>query len=672
MPIYTKPQYQLLTNLINEANPGLNLEPVTIENSRLGVPYPRTPGPGEIADTSIEVFPRDNSFFVGRVVVHYRRIDVGRLFANKVLKFDRWRGRNLTREDLADWINRRYDTTFVPSDISNSGWTSWSATRTTDIHPHSLCYQGTLSFQWDQGKRELDQVLNREPWELNPVYPQQDVRRWSGYHGALPTAGEEDDVRPLLTHVGFGLDYSRFYSILNALSNGKVIDSNDNILRTPLTQFTQATGIELSIDKDHTEIGGIAGLDFYRYSIPNGSLQEANVFDYMYAACINAKEDSWFGGRIMFHYNRENVQVPFKEVGFLEPLSFHHSTHDLSIRGETRYWELEEVHLDNYFPERVGRLGSYSGEFETSARDYSDVINFEFDYDTSIQTDRFVRFNVRRNNPSGTIVAYSPHFLFKVSIDVERSVSSMPYGDTVSIDVTNLPMRDGVELTWKALPVSGDWFHSVEGTTVVTDRKTAVDVTIPLTAFSDSVDEWVFELTDSEGEIVVTSDPFAVEGSVEITRTETYTDDFTLAVDAGTTVRYEVAGSGGGGAGAISNGYYGYESYADGGDGGDGALVKGAVAFEDAFTLTGSVPPGGEGGEFDIDGTTPDPTVLSLPDGDVEALGGEAGLTNNKSGEDASPVGGASGGIGGYYDNESISGQSGERGWITLEFLEKV
>lgn len=328
MPIYTKPQIHLLTDLVNEANPGLNLAPVAVENTRLGIPYHRTPGPGEIGDTSVEIFPRDNSFFIGRVVVHYRRIRVERLFANKVVEFDRWREANMTVDDLAKWLNQRYNTTFVAEDFAGSSWSSSTSVRTVEIHSSSLCYKGTLSFRWVRGKRELDQILQTRDFK---------GRYWSLLHKNTP-----EDHRPLLTLTNYGRDFTDFKRNIDMISNNSVIGSNTNTnhLRVILNRYNQIANTSLTVDEPHTTVNGLAGLRMTRVSIPSNNVTEANSDDFSHALVISSEEDSWFGGRIILHYNEVLFQI--NRTTMLYGDNFEFILLDSGYDGDlTYFWQLE-------------------------------------------------------------------------------------------------------------------------------------------------------------------------------------------------------------------------------------------------------------------------------------------------------------------------------------------
>lgn len=283
MSYYSKPQIDLLLKLINESNPGL-MEERDLINTRIGVPYNRTPAAGEIADTSLELYATPESFYIGKQIVHYRRIDLSKMFANMTLEFDRWTEGNIRREFVIEQINERYGLSLVADDLVNTSWAASSYT--TTIQSSSLVYKGTLRFRYARGKRALDQIL--------PSVEAFQSRVWDSRYA-------ED--KPLLSLVNVGHDYTRYAAEANAISNNWTITHTVPNFNMLANWYSQLSGIRLDPTLSHTVQGGVAGLTFTRFALPNVNAPEGNSAKFNRVLIISSKDDSWFSGKIVMHYN---------------------------------------------------------------------------------------------------------------------------------------------------------------------------------------------------------------------------------------------------------------------------------------------------------------------------------------------------------------------------------
>lgn len=283
MSYYSKPQIDLLLNLINESNPGL-MEERDLINTRIGIPYNRTPAAGEIADTSLELYATPESFYIGKQIVHYRRIDLSKLFANMTVEVDRWAEGNIRREFIVEQINLRYGLALVPEDLPNTAW--GATTYNIQIQPSSLVYKGILRFRYTRGKRALDQIL--------PPVETFQSRVWDSRY-------VED--KPLLSLVNVGHDYSRFAPEANAISNNWTITSRVPNFNLLANWYSQVAGFRLDPTLNHTVEGGVAGLTFTRFELPNINAPEGNAEKFNRVLIISSRDDSWFAGKIVMHYN---------------------------------------------------------------------------------------------------------------------------------------------------------------------------------------------------------------------------------------------------------------------------------------------------------------------------------------------------------------------------------
>lgn len=285
MSYYSKPQIELLLTLINESNPGL-LELRDLENTNIGIPFNRTPKSGEIQDTSLELYATPDTFYIGKQIVHYRRIDLARLFTNVTLIIEYWQAANLTMTQWVDMINEKYGLNLVEEDLPSYGSLGEGTHRLT-ILSTSLTYRGILTVRWIRGKRNLDQIFLKD--EYVGLY-------WDRLF---------NEEKPLLTVVNFGTDYSRFNNI-DQISNGIRLDSSGSYsgdILGIIGWFNSVSGMSLDLNSDHTLPNGVKGLTMSRFTLPNANIPEANHHKFNRVLVISSVSTSWFCGKILIHYN---------------------------------------------------------------------------------------------------------------------------------------------------------------------------------------------------------------------------------------------------------------------------------------------------------------------------------------------------------------------------------
>lgn len=282
---YSKPQVELLLKLINESNPGL-LELRDLVNTRLGVPAVRTPAAGEIQNTSLELYAQPGSFYIGKKIVTYRRIDLAKLYANMTLELDYWVAGQLPKATWIALINQKYGLALTDEDMAAHG-AMGETTYTLSVGASSLGYIGNLRVRYAKGKRAMDQILT--------------VDRYAGlYWDSSYVQG-----KPLLTPVNFGLDYSRFFNI-DTITNGITLNNAGAFyseIKTLIDWFNKCSGMALDLAVDNGTQNGVKGLTMSRFTLPNANVPEANSIKYNRVLVISSRTTSWFGGKILLHYN---------------------------------------------------------------------------------------------------------------------------------------------------------------------------------------------------------------------------------------------------------------------------------------------------------------------------------------------------------------------------------
>lgn len=680
MAFYTKAQELLLIDLANEANPGLNYDPLALTTTRLGVPYPYRGEVAGIWDTTVEVYPRDASKFIGKALIHYRRIDLAKLFKYQPVQMDRWYDGTLTTAILVEELNARFGTTFVIEDFPETTWSSSQNVQTVDVLGTSLCYQGTLSFIWHEGKRDLDQTLSPDQVDENGHYDYRDaLSYWSDY----PTP-QDDLTKPLLTHVGFNIDYSSQYDAASVLANGSKVAANSRLL-VLLQRFNAITGIDLDPDRPHTEYGGLKDLLLTRVTLPNLTLApEANGDRFRYVVVITAQEDSWFRGRLLFHYNRVSLELPFDGLFFNEVQSLTLKYHEVLLDDMDAVLTIDTLDTSDRYPRVLRRLDkTIPVTLDHRYHTFDKTVAFELD--TAVTKDTPARFTLRQSTATGPILGTSRVFELTqwTGAILSSFTDNVDYDELTSITIDNVPYRNR-SLVWRLFPRGGSFHQTIEGTVTPVQNQAVIEVMVPLTEVTQQLRGYFLRLYHPDGTVLLTT-PDVIFNPVEVTTTTTrYTDNFSLLVNKGDAIFATLAGGGGGGTG---NGTSGSGSgWVYGARGGNGQKTVYLTTLLKGGVLSGVIPPGGAGATTRRqEGETADPTRLRLGNTQLAlALGGGGGTmrTGNGgrgryyvpvAGVSRTPTGGASGGSG-----SSVQGYSGGRaspgrkGWIELTIIRRV
>lgn len=211
MPLYSKPSKDLVYDLINEANPDLDI-PITPTNAVVGLPtaLPSTiPWPQSNTTIVVSAAPGNNDY-VGKQTLNYRRLDLDALFRSMVVTIRKYRDVSglssgstvYTAYQLLPAINELYGLNLTEDDVSNIGISRGTAlengyntnTVTVQVKATSLGYVGSFKLKWVNAPRSLtDMITIKEiPGRLFP--------------GGNDFTGAHPDI---LTPMGFGIDFSQ-------------------------------------------------------------------------------------------------------------------------------------------------------------------------------------------------------------------------------------------------------------------------------------------------------------------------------------------------------------------------------------------------------------------------------------------------------------------------------
>jgi hypothetical protein len=288
---YQATQYSTFMALVQAANPALVIADLTVDQLRALVPTAIAPDSFG-RDTSVRLMVRPNNVeYFGTQTVTYRRINTASYFRSLVLTLDDYIGSTtMTPTQFCSAFNAKYGTALVASDIVNASITSGVQTTIT-IASGSLCYEGTFSVKWTQGKQYISQIVT------NPVLT---GRSYPGGNSMPPS-------KPVADFLTYNLDCTSIKTALASLSSGSAITPTQwgttNSIYSQILTFLQQNRPDLNLNgSDSANAGGLGNLVATRYSLPTASLLGANSNKYTAAVVIASVTGSWFKGMFYLHY----------------------------------------------------------------------------------------------------------------------------------------------------------------------------------------------------------------------------------------------------------------------------------------------------------------------------------------------------------------------------------
>jgi len=290
---YRKPQSLMIYDLIEKSNPGFK-DVYPVGSVTFGAPTAITPVAGDPYqnDTSILVTPTPGSGGMGKVTVKYRRVDLGVLFKNTVLSFNNYH--TTTSAFPATWVPwfaAKYGVSLDAADI-NSGQNvaSGAAATIKTVLGTSLCYKGNISFVWTLGKRPITDLIT-------------DVNR--GLVGRLHPGGNDFSVgrKPTGEFMTITQDATEIKTILQTIPSAWVPPGGANAGLQQICDWLNANSGQTgwNIGNANTP-GGAANIQWYRYTLPNANVPEADSVKYNTVVLIQSSADSWFTGRCVLQY----------------------------------------------------------------------------------------------------------------------------------------------------------------------------------------------------------------------------------------------------------------------------------------------------------------------------------------------------------------------------------
>lgn len=289
---YRKPEQQLLIELVDRANPGVfdmidsaqiaYETPVAIPNVR-----------GDQSDTTIVAKAAPNALdVVGRQTLRYRRIDLSKLFRNRIVELTRYSNTNsLPYAEVQELLLKQHGInigtgTFTARALIPDA--PWSFTALAG----SLCYVGALQVVWRKGKREISDMFSTATLD-GRVWPE----------GLIDF---DDTYKPQGEYIVYDTDFTDTVGAqFNAWANGGLTSNASgqiDILVAALQNVAPHINWN-SNDYSVDNVGGLQKLLFNRYALPNAAVPEANSGLFNRVAVLTPTSgDAWFHGRLLFHY----------------------------------------------------------------------------------------------------------------------------------------------------------------------------------------------------------------------------------------------------------------------------------------------------------------------------------------------------------------------------------
>lgn len=294
-----KTQRQLLYDLIEETNPGFQAQ-FPLAQLDFGAPSAIAVKPDDSykRNTQVVIRAKAGSGFMGSKLITYRRIDLGFLFRNTLIQLnDYYPSPSLPKSVWVTSVNAKYGLALLESDIptNNINTLPPNSTYGLSIDTSSLCFKASVAMQiqWINGKRPMLSII--------PDAKQVLVGRSFPAGNDFTTPGR----KPVGEWETFGLDASDIKTTLEALAASQVIPADSTIpaVNTVLNWLSINSGRDYFSNKASTAKGGLCGLTWYKYTIPNAGVPEANSQRFNRVLVIQGVAGSWFSGKILLHYN---------------------------------------------------------------------------------------------------------------------------------------------------------------------------------------------------------------------------------------------------------------------------------------------------------------------------------------------------------------------------------
>ena len=289
---YKSDQIDILYDLIERSNPGFTAQyPKGTVQFTTVTSVALIPGDPYKTDTSILVSAVPGGSALGRQTVRYRRIDFATIFRNMKLTLNDYSA--TTTLAVATWkasFAQKFGINIPAADISNTGALSNNTLTNITVVATSSCYKGTVQLTWTNGPRPFPSLITDSNRALTGrLYP-------GGNDFTTPGR------KPQGEFMAFCQDASLLSTQLEAMTNGTQPDASPLMAAVADWLNSSTSRTDWSPKNSNGNVGGIGALNWFRYTLPNAAVPEANSAKFNRCLVIQSTALSWFAGKIIIHY----------------------------------------------------------------------------------------------------------------------------------------------------------------------------------------------------------------------------------------------------------------------------------------------------------------------------------------------------------------------------------
>jgi hypothetical protein len=289
---YRKPQSEMIYDLIEKSNPGFK-DIYPLGSVTFGIPADIAVASNDPYknDTSVVVTPVAGSGGIGKVTVKYRRIDLSVLFKNVTLKLDNYfNTTSAFPADYVPWFAAKFGISLVSADFSAGNNITSGTAYSRGPLPACLCYKGAVTILWTLGKRPITDIITSANRNLvGRLYP-----GGNDFSVGRKPTGEFMTLTQDATAIKTNLA-----AIPVAYNPAGGANANIQTICDWLNANTGYTGWNIG---NANSPGGTQNIQWFRYTLPNANVPEADSSKYTSVVVIQSSADSWFTGRCLLQY----------------------------------------------------------------------------------------------------------------------------------------------------------------------------------------------------------------------------------------------------------------------------------------------------------------------------------------------------------------------------------